>query len=178
VSSQARDGADLGVRWLDADQVSQRIHVPGCRGAQYTPHCARLHPAKLVRGLARAVEGLGGRIVEQTTVTELRAHAAVTTRGTARAQTVRSARVFGRACFVGEGGTVTLEPSPDIIHRHLTLYGSWTFSTVGLSECAQFAVDRQIPIERLITHRYRLDQADEAFRTFDAGATGKCVFEM
>jgi glycine/D-amino acid oxidase-like deaminating enzyme len=88
VTSQARDGATLGVRWLDAEQVSQRIRVPGSRGAQYTPHCARLHPAKLVRGLARAVERAGARLVEQTAVTELRPHAVVTTRGTVHAQTV------------------------------------------------------------------------------------------
>jgi len=91
---------------------------------------------------------------------------------------VRSARVWGRACFVGEGGTVTLEPSPDIIHKQLTIYGSWTFSTVGLDACARFVVDRAIPLRRLITHRYRLDQAAEAFQEFDAGATGKCVFVM
>lgn len=97
---------------------------------------------------------------------------------TARAQTVRSARVFGRACFVGEGGTVSLEPSPDIIHRHLTLYGSWTFPMVGLEECARFIVDRRVALSRLITHRFGLDQAEEAFRIFDGGATGKCVFVM
>ncbi len=96
----------------------------------------------------------------------------------ARAQMIRSARVWGRACFVGEGGTVTLEPSPDVIHKHLTIYGSWTFSTVGLAECARFVVERQIPLRRLITHRYPLDQAAEAFEEFDAGATGKCVFVM
>lgn len=95
---------------------------------------------------------------------------------TARAQTVRSARVFGRACFVGEGGSVALEPSPDIIHRHLTLYGSWTFPTVGLEECARFIVDRGVPLNKLITHQFHLDQAEEAFRIFDGGATGKCVF--
>jgi threonine dehydrogenase-like Zn-dependent dehydrogenase len=97
---------------------------------------------------------------------------------TARAQTVRSARVFGRACFVGEGGTVELEPSPDIIHRHLSLYGSWTFNTVGLEECARFIVRRAVPLDRLITHRFQLDQAVEAFQLFDKGETGKCVFVM
>ncbi|HWF58678.1 MAG TPA: FAD-dependent oxidoreductase [Candidatus Dormibacteraeota bacterium] len=86
--SRARDGADLALRWLDTEQASQRIRVPGCRGAQYTAHCARLHPAKLVRGLARAVERAGGRIVERTPVTELRPHAALTARGTVRAHTV------------------------------------------------------------------------------------------
>ena len=96
----------------------------------------------------------------------------------ARAQTVRSARVFGRACYVGEGGTVELEPSPDIIHRHLTLYGSWTFNTLGLEECARFVVRRQVPLKKLITHRFRLDQAVEAFAEFDKGETGKCVFVL
>jgi threonine dehydrogenase-like Zn-dependent dehydrogenase len=96
----------------------------------------------------------------------------------ARAQTVRSARVFGRACYVGEGGTVELQPSPDIIHRHLTLYGSWTFNTIGLEECARFVVQRQVPLKELITHRFRLDQAVEAFAEFDKGETGKCVFVL
>jgi threonine dehydrogenase-like Zn-dependent dehydrogenase len=95
---------------------------------------------------------------------------------TARAQTVRSARIWGRACFVGEGNTVTFNPSPDIIHRQLTLYGSWTFSTVGLAECAEFIVDRQIPLGRLITHRFTLDQAADAFRLFDTMTTGKGAF--
>ena len=35
-------------------------------GATFTPHCARVHPARLVRGLARAVERRGGRIHERT----------------------------------------------------------------------------------------------------------------
>lgn len=97
---------------------------------------------------------------------------------TARAQTVRSARVFGRACFVGEGGTVTLDPSPDIIHRHLTLYGSWTFPSVGLSECARWIVDRRIPLSKLITHQFSLDDAEQAFQLFEQGNTGKCVFVL
>jgi glycine/D-amino acid oxidase-like deaminating enzyme len=85
---QARDGAGLAGCWLDAEQVAERVRVPGCRGARYTPHCARLHPAKLVRGLARAVERAGVRIVEQTAVRELRPHVAVTARGTVYATTV------------------------------------------------------------------------------------------
>jgi len=36
-------------------------------------------------------------------------------------------------------------------------------------------VDAKVPVDRLITHRYRLDQAVEAFRTFDRATTGKCV---
>ena len=42
------------------------VGVSGLLGATYTPHCAALDPARLVRGLADAVEGLGGSIYEGT----------------------------------------------------------------------------------------------------------------
>ena len=86
-------------------------------------------------------------------------------------------RTWGRACLVGEGGQVTYEPTPDIIHRQLTLVGSWTFSTVLLAELARWVVDRKIPLGGIITHRFPLAQADEAFALFDGGGTGKVVFE-
>lgn len=57
---------EAGSRWLDAAEVAERVRVAGCLGAAFTPHCARLHPGRLVRGLARAVEGMGVRIYERT----------------------------------------------------------------------------------------------------------------
>ncbi len=87
-ASQEREDADLALRWLDRDEADARIRIAGSRGAHYTPNCARLHPGKLVRGLARAVERAGAEIFERTEVIELQPHAAVTSRGTVRAQTV------------------------------------------------------------------------------------------
>ena len=95
----------------------------------------------------------------------------------ARVAAVRSACIWGRVCFVGEGNPTTFEPSPDIIHKQLTIYGSWTFSTLGQAECAQFIADRKLPLERIFSHQYTsLDQADEAYRLFDTQTTGKGVF--
>jgi glycine/D-amino acid oxidase-like deaminating enzyme len=51
----------------------------------FDPNCARVHPAKLVRGLARVVEKLGGIIYEQTEVVSWAAGRAETTRGTVTA---------------------------------------------------------------------------------------------
>lgn len=51
------------------------------------PSCARLHPAKLVRGLARVVERLGVTIYEQTEVLDYRPHTVVTARGTVQCDT-------------------------------------------------------------------------------------------
>lgn len=73
---------------LSAEQFQERIHVPGVLGALFSPHSARLNPAKLVNGLASIVEDAGVRIVEQTTATELTAGSVTTAQGTVRARTV------------------------------------------------------------------------------------------
>ncbi len=93
----------------------------------------------------------------------------------ARAQAVRCVRTWGKVCYVGEGDSVTLEVSPDLLRRQVTLIGSWTFSTVGQAECARFIADRGIDVDRLFTHRWKLDQAEEAYRLFDAQTAGKGV---
>lgn len=96
----------------------------------------------------------------------------------ARAAAVRATRSWGTACYVGEGGNVTLDVSPDMLRRQVTLVGSWTFSTVGQAECARFVSERKIPVEKLFTDRWQLDQAEEAYRLFDQQKTGKGVFVM
>jgi len=93
----------------------------------------------------------------------------------ARAQAVRCVRTWGKACFVGEGDTVTLDVSNDLLRRQVTLIGSWTFSTVGQAECARYIADRGIAVDRLFTHRWGLEQAEEAYRVFDAQSSGKGV---
>ncbi|MDQ4095671.1 MAG: FAD-binding oxidoreductase [Actinomycetota bacterium] len=75
-------------RWLEEDEARAVIDVAGCLGGAYTPHCARVQPARLARGLARAVEKLGVVIYEQTEATALRPRAVVTNHGTVRADVV------------------------------------------------------------------------------------------
>ena len=92
-----------------------------------------------------------------------------------RINAVDSARLWGRVCFVDEGNTTTFDISRQIIHRQLAIYGSWTFSTGGLAEAANFVVDRQVSVRDLITHTFRLDQAVEAYNLFADGTTGKVL---
>jgi threonine dehydrogenase-like Zn-dependent dehydrogenase len=93
----------------------------------------------------------------------------------ARAAAVRAVRAWGTACFVGERGQVTLDVSQDLLRRQVTLVGSWTFSRQGQAECAEFVADQKIDVDKLFTHRWTLDQADEAYRLFDTQTTGKAV---
>ncbi|MFJ6528607.1 NAD(P)/FAD-dependent oxidoreductase [Streptomyces longwoodensis] len=69
----------------DATETAARIRVADAVGASWTPHGARVHPVKLVKGLAAAVEALGVTIHESTPVTEIRPRHAVTPYGTVRA---------------------------------------------------------------------------------------------
>lgn len=110
----------------------------------------------------------------------LGAHAAIdaSSAPTARRNAVRCVRTWGKVCFVGEGGEVTLDVSNDMIRRQVTLIGSWTFSSAGQAACARFIADRSIDVDKLFTDRWRLDQAEEAYRSFDQQTGGKGVFLM
>jgi glycine/D-amino acid oxidase-like deaminating enzyme len=57
--------------WIDGDALAERAHVNAALGATYSPHCARIDPARLVRGLADVVERLGAMIFEHTAVTRI-----------------------------------------------------------------------------------------------------------
>ncbi|MFD3453514.1 NAD(P)/FAD-dependent oxidoreductase [Streptomyces sp. NPDC058691] len=70
---------------LGAAESARRVRVAGTAGGTWTPHGARIHPAKLVQGLARAVEALGVVIHESTPVTEIRPKHALTPYGSVRA---------------------------------------------------------------------------------------------
>jgi glycine/D-amino acid oxidase-like deaminating enzyme len=79
---------DRDLRELSAEQLSERVRVAGARRATFSPHVARAQPAKLLLGLAGAVERLGVGIHEGTPVTEIRPHEALTPYGVVRARWV------------------------------------------------------------------------------------------
>ena len=102
-AEQAWPHTDVEV--MDATAAASRIRIAGALGAVWHPHCARLHPGKLVRGLAEAVERLGVPIYEQTQVREISAGRAVTDRGTVRAAHVLRATEGFTADLRGEHRT-------------------------------------------------------------------------
>jgi glycine/D-amino acid oxidase-like deaminating enzyme len=79
---------DEDFTWLDAVEASQRITIDGLLGAVYSPHCARIHPAKLARGLARTVASKGIKVYEQTQVDEISGKTARTQSGVVTADVV------------------------------------------------------------------------------------------
>ncbi len=94
----------------------------------------------------------------------------------ARHLCLETAREWGRVVFVGEGGTVSFEPSPLLIHKQLTLYGSWVCSLPQMEELTERLVRWKLHPDVLVTHRFKLSQAKEAYELFDTGRTGKVAF--
>ncbi|MGW6880400.1 NAD(P)/FAD-dependent oxidoreductase [Streptomyces goshikiensis] len=70
---------------FDATETHRRIGVADAVGSSWTPHGARIHPLKLVKGLAAACERLGVVLHENTPVTEIAPRRAITPYGTVRA---------------------------------------------------------------------------------------------
>jgi threonine dehydrogenase-like Zn-dependent dehydrogenase len=91
----------------------------------------------------------------------------------ARATAIRSTRKWGKMVMVGEGGTVTFNPSPDIIHDQKTIFGSWVTSTWLMEELVERLVRWGLHPEDIITHRFTLEQADEAYALMASGRCGK-----
>jgi len=75
-------------RWLAPDDARSMIGMTPCLGALFTPHCAAIHPARLARGLARAVERHGARIYEGTAARAVEPKQVRTQHGTVRAEFV------------------------------------------------------------------------------------------
>jgi glycine/D-amino acid oxidase-like deaminating enzyme len=75
-------------RMLSAEEARAMVHASRIVGGAFTPHCAALNPAKLVHGLAAAVERSGVKICEATRVTAIEPHRVTTAGGTVRADVV------------------------------------------------------------------------------------------
>ena len=155
----------MGARVIALDTSPERLQRARELGADVL-----INPAttdNVVAAIKDATHGLGAHL-------SLDASSAPS----ARRQAVQCVRTWGKACFVGEGSDVTLDVSNDMLRRQVTIIGSWTFSTVGQAECASFIADRKVDVDQLFTHKWRLDQAEEAYQLFDHQTSGKGVFLM
>jgi threonine dehydrogenase-like Zn-dependent dehydrogenase len=93
--------------------------------------------------------------------------------GDARAVAIRATRKWGKVVMVGEGGIVAFNPSPDIIHDQKTIFGSWVTSTWLMEELVERLVRWNLHPEHIVTHRFSLDQASDAYELMASGRCGK-----
>ena len=154
--------AAMGARVIAVDVSAERAQAAKEFGAAHVVDASTEDPVEAIMALTNG-KGAGK---------------ALDTSGAAagRSAAVRCASAWGMVCFVGEGGEVTLNVSPEIIRKQLTLVGSWTLSSTAQADCVRFIADHGIEVDKLFTDRWTLDQAEEAYKSFDKQAAGKGVF--
>ena len=137
LEAKRRHGLGSEDVWLlSGREVRERVAIVGAIGGTYTPHCARVNPAALVRGLADAVERRGVVIFEQSPVTAIHPGSVTTARGTLRAPVVvRATEAFttrlagGARRFLPLGShMIATEPLPAEVWGELGWGGRETFA--------------------------------------------------
>ncbi len=124
------------MRLLSAQEASQRMAASHAWGGTFTPHCAAVQPAKLVRGLAEVVRALGVKIFEDTEVLEIGDRRVSTDRGSVRAEVVVRATEGYTAQMKGAHREivpmyslmVATAPLPDEVWEEIGLRERETFS--------------------------------------------------
>ena len=122
--------------WLSASEMSERVGATNVHGGMYSPHTAAIHPARLARGLAQAVERRGVRIYEGTPATSIEPGVVRTPFGVVRAERVIRATEGYTAALPGLKRTLApvyslmlaTEPLPSGVWDSIGLRGRETFN--------------------------------------------------
>ena len=97
--------------------------------------------------------------------------------GNARAESesLRCVGNHGKVALVGWGLKAEIEPAGQVITKDLTIRGSWYFNVGDYQKMINLVRSKKLPLEKTITHRFKLDQSAEAFLLFDSKKTLKTV---
>ena len=95
----------------------------------------------------------------------------------ARRQAVDLAAIRAVVVFVGAGSDVFCFDPTTVLHRELTIRGNAVYSMAAYFDAVQFLQKHEVPLDDMVTHRYHIDEAPQAFAEFNKGNTGKVVFE-
>ena len=170
-ASRLADGVTEEIGWnvdgiaaLTKEEAAQRIQLDGVVSAYHNPHCARVQPARLVRGLADVVERLGVDIYEATPATEIHAGRVATALGTVSAPVVLRATEGFTASLPGlrrrwlpmNSSMIATEPIPQDIWGSIGWRGCETLGdTAHGFFYAQRTVDDRIAIGgRSVPYRF------------------------
>jgi propanol-preferring alcohol dehydrogenase len=154
----------MGARVVAIDPVGERLELARDLGADHIINSEKTDPVTAVRGLLgragadAALETSGSAAAHQTLVDVLREN--------------------GRGVFVGLGATGPTVNLTEIIGRQLTLVGSFVMPIHYYQDLVDFMLQHGLSsgFQQMITHRFPLTQAVEAFRVADGGKAGKVVF--
>jgi glycine/D-amino acid oxidase-like deaminating enzyme len=147
-AARSRGELSADLRWMEAEEARARANLTDVYGAAFTPHCARVHPARLVRGLVDAVERRGARVYEATSATKI-----VPATATRRARALTAAGTITADVVVRatEGFTPKLGAPREIAPLYSLMVATEVqpasfWHDVGFRDYETFADDRHVVI--------------------------------
>lgn len=155
-------GKAFGARVIAVDVLDSRLHQATALGADEVINSRETDPVTAIRKLTH---GRGAEI-------------SIDCSGNPAGQNTALDAVAkqGSVAFVGESRATEINPSDQFIRKLLTVVGGWYFPLGDWAEIIRFVQDHQIPVEKLISHEFSLEDAEEAFAAFDRRETEKAVF--
>jgi len=94
----------------------------------------------------------------------------------AQQETLEVVAVHGRIAWVGASTETVINPRDYMTRKQLTLIGSWYFNIGEYDEICNLIRRHNMPLEKLVTHKFSLEEAEKAFTLFNEHKTGKVVF--
>jgi threonine dehydrogenase-like Zn-dependent dehydrogenase len=92
-----------------------------------------------------------------------------------RSTAVAGAAEWGRISFVGEGGRLDTEVSDLLLHKQLTIFASWVTSLQDMERLTVDLVRWGLRPEVIVSDRFGLDEAEEAYALAAGASAGKVV---
>jgi len=171
----------LGPVGLAAGLLARALGSPLVVGTD--PSAERRKLAEVTSAVHQTAPGEGGSAGGSSELPDLPAAGAdvaveCSGAGIGRSFAVQHTARWGRCVLVGEGPDIALDASRDLIHRQLTLVGSWVSSTGRMADLLRLLDRWGLHPERVVTDRFGLADAALAYRTADSGARGKVGIVM
>jgi len=152
----------LGASVIAIDAVDNRLELAKELGADYVLNA---QDPDVVKEIVKITNNLGADVAIDCSGNQY-----------AENNALSCVKPHGRVAFIGENNKVTIDPSNQFIRKQIILIGSWYFPIWEYDEIANFIVDKNLPVEKLVTHKFKLEEAETAFRLFDSRQTQKVVF--
>ena len=153
----------MGGKVIGVDIIEGRTQLATRLGADAVVNAQKDDPVKVIRDFTG---GKGAPLAFEAS-------------GSAKGRTdiVSCLRRGGQDVFVGAGSSERVINPGQLIVSQLTLMGSFVIPLWMTWEMVDFLSSRQVSFEGIVTHRFPIEEAPEAYRIFDEGKTGKVVFQ-
>jgi len=152
----------IGAYTIGVDIIDERVKLAENLGIDSAVNSTKTNPVDEIKKFTR---GEGVDIVIECSGNSV-----------AQRNALDSIKPYGKVALVGVNmGELTLKPTEQILLKQAEIIGIRMFNIRTYPEMTKFMIERKVPLEKVVTHKFRIEEASEAFKLFDAGKTGKII---